>query len=77
MRGERVPVGNEEHTLILVLHSHETLHCSEIIAQVQVACGADAAYYFFHCLLILSIFILVAKIVQIECKSKIIYNFAR
>ena len=47
--GERVPVGNEEHALVLILHSNKTLHSSKVIAQVQIAGGPDSANNFFHC----------------------------
>jgi len=46
--GKRVPIGNEKQAFVLVLHLHETLYCSEIVAQVKISCGPNSAYYFFH-----------------------------
>jgi len=46
--GKRVPIGDEEEAFVLVLHLHETLYRSEIVAQVKISCGPDSAYYFFH-----------------------------
>lgn len=37
MRSEGVPVGNKEHTVVLVLHLDKTLHRTEIVTQVQVS----------------------------------------
>ena len=49
MCGQAVPVGNEVHAVIFVLHLHEAFHRSEIVAKVQVARRPDSTYYFFHC----------------------------
>lgn len=46
--GERVPVGDEEITVIVVLHADEVGYRTEIVAEMKVACWANAAYYFFH-----------------------------
>jgi hypothetical protein len=48
MRGERMPIGNEEHTIILILHLHKTLHRPEIITEVQVARRAYSTNNTFH-----------------------------
>ena len=42
--GQGVPVGNKEEAAILVLHAQETLDGSEIVAQMQIARGADTAH---------------------------------
>ena len=42
--GQGVPVGNKEEAAILVLHAQEALDGSEIVAQLQIARGADTAH---------------------------------
>ena len=37
MGGQRVPIGDEEHAVVFVLHLHETLDRSEIVTKVQIA----------------------------------------
>ena len=48
MRGQRMPIRNKEKAIILLLHLQETLHGSEIVTQMQVACGPDATHYSLH-----------------------------
>src|SRR5262245_28295707 len=40
---ECVPVSDEEKALVLVLHAHPVLQRTNIVAQVQLACGTHAA----------------------------------
>ena len=48
--GEGVEVGYEEIAVVVVLHPHKVAQGAEVVAQVEVAGGADAAkhYIFFH-----------------------------
>ena len=48
MRGQRMPIRNKEKAIILLLHLQETLHGSEIVAQMQVSRGPDATNNSFH-----------------------------
>ena len=48
MRRQRMPIGNEEHAVILVLHLHKTLHGTKIVAEVQIARGAYTTNNSFH-----------------------------
>lgn len=41
-------VGDEEKAIILPLHFEEVAYRTEVVAEVQVACWPDAAYYRFH-----------------------------
>ena len=51
--GKAVPIGNEEQTVVFILHFHKTLHCAVIIAKMQVSGWPDAANYFFHLFFVL------------------------
>ena len=42
MGGEGVVVSHKKETIVLILHLHEVTKGTEIVAQVQVAGGADA-----------------------------------
>lgn len=43
MRGEGVPVGNEEIAIVFLLHFHETTDSAIVVAKMKVAGGPDAA----------------------------------
>jgi hypothetical protein len=41
-------VGNEEKTVVFLLHFEEVPYRPEIIAQMKIACRPDPAYYCIH-----------------------------
>src|SRR5439155_8738530 len=41
--GQRVPVGDKEKALILILHAHPVVERADKISQVQLASGAHSA----------------------------------
>ncbi len=45
--GEGMQVGDEEVAVVVVLYAYEFAERTVVVAQVQVACGADAAYHYF------------------------------
>ena len=47
MGGEGVEVGDDEAAVVVVLHAHELIQSAEVVAQVQIAGGADAAEHYF------------------------------
>ena len=55
VRGQRVPVGDEEIAVVVFLHLHEATHGAVVVAEVKVSGGADAAQYdVFHQLSVIS-----------------------
>ena len=46
MSGERVEVGHEITAIVVVLHAHEFIEGTVIVAQMEVARGADAAEHY-------------------------------
>lgn len=46
--GERMIVSHEEITMEIPLHLHRVFHHPEIVSEVQITCGANAADYRFH-----------------------------
>lgn len=43
-----MPVGDEEITIIIVLHADKVSYRTEIVTKMKVARWANTAYYFFH-----------------------------
>jgi len=41
-------IGNEEITIMLVLHLHKILQRAKVISQMKASGGADATYNYFH-----------------------------
>ncbi len=52
MSGESVQVGDKEAAVIVILHSYEFAQGAVIVAQMQIAGGADAAKHTFFSILI-------------------------
>ena len=48
MRGERVPVSDEEVAIILLLHLEEATHSPVVVAYVQMTGRSDTADDSFH-----------------------------
>jgi len=48
MGSKRVPVCDEEKTIVLMLHLQESSYSPKVIPQVEVPGGSNTTYYSFH-----------------------------